>query len=241
MTMTSAGTNTGTGGTDAGRAGAIRLPQNSARTGGPVRPRTRSWGLVAAAALLVLLTGLGGALLISQASNTDSVLSVAGPVSKGQVIERDDLVQTSVSGVRGAIPVSSIDTVVGKTAVVDLVDGQVLTSAMFAADPLPGPGRAVAGLALEPARVPSAGLQPGDQVQVIAVPAADAGAAVDDAALDSPVVLADKAEVYAIDGSGAAGGQVLLTLIVDEGDAARLAAYSTQNRVAVIETAPAGE
>ena len=44
------------------------------------------------------------------------------------MIERGDLVSTSVSGVAEAIPVGDIDTVVGQTAAVDLVAGQILTA-----------------------------------------------------------------------------------------------------------------
>ena len=53
-------------------------------------------------------------------------------------------------------------------------------------------------------------------------------------------MLADGASVYSVGGAATAGGQVLVTLVVDAADAARISAYSTQNRVAVVETAPAG-
>ena len=51
------------------------------------------------------------------------------------MIERDDLISTSVSGVAGAIPVGDIETVVGQTAAVDLVAGQILTAPMFTSTP----------------------------------------------------------------------------------------------------------
>jgi hypothetical protein len=201
--------------------------------------RHRSWGLVTVAALSVLGTGLAVAAWGLHAGQKESVLALGEPVSKGQVIARDDLVTTSVSGVSGAIPVSEIDTVVNQTAAVDLVDGQILTSQMFAASAVPASGEATVGLALDPARVPGAGLDPGDVVDVIAVPGGDT-AQKDPAALDTPEVLAADASVYSVEGAATAGGQVLVTLVVDAADAARISAYSTQNRVAVVETAPAG-
>ena len=201
--------------------------------------RQRSWGLVTVAALSVLGTGLAVAAWGLHAGQKESVLAIGEPVFKGQVIARSDLITTSVSGVSGAIPVSEIDTVVNKTAVVDLVDGQILTPRMFAASPVPATGAATVGLALDPARVPGAGLDPGDVVDVIAVPGTDTGQK-DPAALDAPDVLADGASVYSVGGAATAGGQVLVTLVVDAADAARISAYSTQNRVAVVETAPAG-
>jgi hypothetical protein len=201
--------------------------------------RHRSWGLVTVAALSVLGTGLAVAAWGLHAGQKESVLALGEPVSKGQVIARDDLVTTSVSGVSGAIPVSEINTVVNQTAAVDLVDGQILTSQMFAASAVPASGEATVGLALDPARVPGAGLDPGDVVDVIAVPGGDT-AQKDPAALDTPEVLAADASVYSVEGAATAGGQVLVTLVVNASDAARISAYSTQNRVAVVETAPAG-
>lgn len=201
--------------------------------------RHRSWGLVTVAALSVLGTGLAVAAWGLHAGQKESVLALGEPVSKGQVIARDDLVTTSVSGVSGAIPLSEINTVVNQTAAVDLVEGQILTSQMFAASAVPASGEATVGLALDPARVPGAGLDPGDVVDVIAVPGGDT-AQKDPAVLDTPEVLAADASVYSVEGAATAGGQVLVTLVVDAADAARISAYSTQNRVAVVETAPAG-
>lgn len=207
---------------------------------GPQKPRNRSWGLVTLAALLVVGLGLGVAAWGLQVGDKSSVLAIGEPVAKGQVVERSDLISKSVAGVGESIPVEDIDTVVGQTAAVDLVAGQILTPAMVAAEPVPAEGQSVVGLALDPTRVPSAGLQAGDQVDVIAVPAGE-GAQGSAAETEAPEVLAEGAEVYAVGGEGTAGGQLLLTVVVDAEDAAKIAAYSTQNRVAVVETAPTPE
>ncbi|MGL5826816.1 MAG: hypothetical protein ACRCYU_18695 [Nocardioides sp.] len=224
----------------------LRAPAEGLLTGGrraATSPaggqRRRSWGLVTLAALLVIGAGLSVAAWGLHAGQRESVLAVSESIAKGRVISRDDMVSTSVSGVDGAIPVAQIDTVVGETAVVDLVDGQILTTAMIASSPVPGAGQATIGLALDPTRVPGAGLAPGDVVDVIAVPASDTAQS-DPAALDTPEILAKGAEVYSVEGAAAAGGQVLVTLIVDASDAGRISAYSTQNRIAVVEMAPAG-
>ena len=191
------------------------------------------------AAMLVVGTGLAVAAWGLRVGDKESVLAVGHPIAKGQLIDRADLVSTSVAGIDAAIPVAEINSVVGKTASVDLVQGQVLTSAMFTSTPVPAAGASVIGLALDPTRVPGAGLDPGDAVDVIAVPGGD-DAQVDPAALDTPEVLAAAAQVYDVGGTATAGGQVLVTLVVDAKDAARIAAYSTQNRIAVVETAPTG-
>lgn len=201
--------------------------------------RTRSWGLVTLAALLVLGTGLAVAAWGLNAGQKTSVISIGQSIAKGQPIGREDLVSTSVAGLKGAIPVDQLNTVVGKTAAVDLVQGQILTSPMFTSSPVPAAGKSVIGLALDPARVPGAGLDPGDVVDVIAVPGGETTNE-DPASLDAPEVLAKGAQVYDVGGKSATGGQVLVTLVVDASNASRVAAYSTQNRIAVVETAPAG-
>jgi len=203
---------------------------------GPRRPRTRSWGLVTLAALLVIGLGLAVAAWGMTVGERTSVLAIGQSVAKGETIERSDLVSTPVAGVSGSIPVEDIGGVVGKTAAVDLVDGQILTKAMVTSDPLPGPGQSVVGLALEPARVPSAGLDAGDQVDVIAVPPTDANPTADEEI--APVVIAEDAQVLAVSGDALGGGQVLLTIVVKDNEAIDVASYSTQNRVAVVETAP---
>lgn len=199
-------------------------------------------GLVILAALLVIGCGLGVAAWGISAGDKASVLAVGAPIAKGHVLDREDLVSISVSGVDGAIRVEDVDQVVGRAAAVDLVEGQVLTESMVTDSPVPADGKAVIGLALDPTRVPGAGLEPGDQVDVIAVPAGEGGQTGGkdaDAELDAPEVLASGAEVYEVSGEAVVGSQVLLTVIVDATDATRVAAYSTQNRVAVVETAVA--
>ena len=199
--------------------------------------RRRSWGTVTLAAMLVVASGLAVAAWGLHAGDKESVLTVRVAVAKGHVIERGDLASTAVAGVEGAVPVTRLDSVVGQTAAVDLVGGQVLTAAMFTSSPVPGEGQAVVGLSLDPTRVPATGLDSGDLVNVIAVPLAGDGAgSADDASLDSPYVLTSGAHVYSADGDPSTGSQLLVTLIVNADDAARLAAYSTQNRVALIET-----
>jgi hypothetical protein len=200
------------------------------------RPRRRSWGVVTLAALLVVGLGLAVAAWGLHAGDRESVLAVGSSITKGQAIERDDLVSTSVAGVSGAFPVTDVDMVAGQTAAVDLVAGQILTDSMVTSDPIPGDGQATVGLALDPTRVPGAGLDPGDPVDVIAVPNAD-DAKADPVTVDTPEILAEGAEVYAVGGVATPGGQMILTLVVEAEDAARIAAYSTQNRVAVVEAA----
>src|SRR3954468_23449255 len=76
-------------------------------------PRTRSWGLVVLAALLVVGTGLAVTAWGLRVGDKESVIAVGQPIPKGQVINRSDLVSTSVAGFDAAIPVAELDSVVG--------------------------------------------------------------------------------------------------------------------------------
>jgi hypothetical protein len=210
------------------------------------RGRPSSRGLVVLAALLVLGFALATAYLVTRAGDKISVLSVGTPITKGHVIERADLVSLAVSGIAGAVPVEHTNDVVGKTATVDLVKGQVLTEDMITTTPTPATGHATVGLALDPTRVPSSGLDPGDIVDVIAVPNSEAsgnsggGVGGPATSLDNPTVLARAATVYAVEGLATDGGKVLLTVVVDTREAGPVAAYSTSDRVAVVEVAAGG-
>ena len=205
-------------------------------------PRRRSPGLVLLCAFLVVASALAVVAWGLRIGQREAVVAVAQPVTKGHVIERSDLTDASVAGVSGVIPLEEIDSVVGKAAAVDLLAGQTLTTAMVASDIVPTAEQATVGLALDPDRVPAAGLEAGDFVGIVAVPG-DSKTEVLDSDLDRPTLLADAAEVFEVGGEATSGGEVLVTVIVDAADAGRISAYATQNRVALVEVAPslAGE
>lgn len=204
-----------------------------------MRSQPRRRGLLAFASLLIVGSALAGAVLFASAGDTVEVLAVREEVAKGHAIARDDLVAKNVAGIDGAFVATESESVIGKTAVVDLVPGQVLTQAMVSGDPTPAAGKATVGLSLELSRVPAVGLNAGDVVKVIAVPAAENAAASSDD-LDAPPVLAERAEVYDVTGKATEGGGVMVTIVVDESAAGRIAAYSTAGRVAVVETSSTG-
>ena len=194
----------------------------------------RRYGQWAGAVLFVVMAVLLAGWFWQQKSDQRPVLVIAEPVPAGSVITAKDLEIIEVSGVKGAIPSADSDTVIGSTAAVGLVDGQILTRDMVTADPLPGPGERVVGLQLEATRAP-AGLAPGDVVVVIAVPPEGDPSTPGD--LDDPTVLAPSATVAsaaAIEGAG-----TRLTLVVPEPVAERVTAYVAAGRVALVQ-APAG-
>jgi len=194
----------------------------------------RRYGQWAATVLFVLVTVLTAGWLWQQKSDRQEVFAARVAVPAGSVIELDDLKVLQVAGVEDSIGVGQVDSVVGSTAAVGLVPGQVLNREMLTSDPIPGPGELVVGVELDATRVPG-GLVPGDVVTVLAVP--PPGDASTPEELETPMVLADQVTVLSavkVEGAG-----TRLTLVVSEDQANRLAAFGAAGRIAVLQ-APAG-
>jgi hypothetical protein len=213
----------------------VPKPPGEAR---PLPTRTRRPGLIAAAALLIVGFALAGALLVSRAGGTTQVLTAARPVPAGQVITAADLTPVAVAGPVRAIAATDLSTVVGQTAAVGIVDGQVLNRDMLTGAAVPAAGQSMVGLALRPGQLPGDGLGVGDRVQAIVVTSASdpAGAA----AAESVRVLAT-GEVFALRPDPASGSDTLVTLVVPASAAGKVATYGAAGEVGLIKVAvPAG-
>lgn len=194
----------------------------------------RRYGQWAGAVLFVVMAALLAGWFWQQKSDRQEVLLVAHPVSAGAVVSAADLKVIEVAGIDAAISSSDSESVIGSTATVGLVEGQILTRDMIASDPFPGPGQRVIGLQLDSTRAP-AGLSPGDAVVVLAVPPAGDPSTPDE--LDDPTVLAPQATVASstvIEGAG-----IRITLLLPEAVAERVTAYVAAGRVALVQ-APIG-
>jgi hypothetical protein len=205
----------------------VRVPRELSST-------PRRWGQIAGVVVFLGVCGLAGALLFRQAGDTTAVLVMRASVPEGQVIERSDLVSGQASGAGDAYRVSELGEVVGSTAAVDLLSGQVLVHGATTTVPVPAPGETLVGMALPPSRIPD-GLSPGDTVRAIAVPPASTGEI--SGALDDPRVLVGQARVFRVAGLATAGGWQRLTLVVPAGSADTVAAHAAADRLAVLEAA----
>ena len=217
------------------RSGTQQATPPSRRTRGVPRV-PRRYGQWAATVLFLLVTVLIAGWLWQQKSDLEEVWAVDVAVPAGSVIERDDLVTLQVAGIDEAIAVSELDSIVGSTAAVGLVPGQVLNHDMLTPDPIPGPGERVVGVELDATRVPG-GLAPGDVVTILAVPPTGDPSTPDE--LESPRTLAEEATVlsaFKIEGAG-----TRLTLVVSKEQANRVAAFGAAGRVALVQSATGGE
>jgi hypothetical protein len=138
--------------------------------------RRRSIPHLLVGALLVLACAVCGVLWSLAASDRQPVLALAREVAVGQVLSTADLREVSIVGDPGVstVAASQASTVVGRTMATSLPAGSLLTPEVLSATLVPGPGQAIAALALKPGAFPPE-LAPGAQVVVVLVPAPSTG------------------------------------------------------------------
>jgi hypothetical protein len=208
--------------------------QNGLRAGTVQRQRNVPW------MVLGVILVVGGALVFAAVASSiggrQSVLAMARAVPAGQVVGASDVVEVELAsdGNLRAIAAGDVDTVVGQTAALDLIQGTLVTRDHLGAGSGPGQGKAIIGLALEPGQVPSSELAPGDRVEVL-----DTGADPVAGERNEPRVLAAArvSEVERVE-TGSATGDVAVSLVVEGAEAPEIAAAAAQDRVTLILVSP---
>ena len=223
---------------DGHRAGMPSLSLDSRGVGTAGPKRLGQW---AATVLFVLVVVLAAGWLWTQKGHQTDVLAVTRNVAAGSVLSQSDLQSISVSGVNGAIPVSDMSAAVGKTLVVGLTPGQIVTQSVVTSSPIPGDGYRVVAALLAPGRVP-AGLTSGSAVDVLAAPpTAAANASLSQ--LSDPQVLAPGIQVLSVaspESSSATGGTgTQVSLLVPVSSANEVAEYAAAGEVVLVQ-APVG-
>jgi hypothetical protein len=159
--------------------------------------------------------------LATQLGDRTLVLAVARPVAAGQEISEGDL--RAVSAARDStlrmIPAAQKAQVVGRTAAVPLVVGTLLVPGQLGRATFPPAGQASATLSLKAGQYP-VGLAAGAHVSVF-LPASK-----DTTTTESTTPSQVRASVVAVQPSASEDGS-LVSLLLDEADAARLAAAGT--------------
>jgi hypothetical protein len=191
--------------------------------------RGRRPGLIAAAVVLIVGFALSGALLVSRAGDSTEVLVVSRAVPAGHVIESGDLSAVRLSGSVRAIDAADLHTVVGSTAAVGLVGGQVLNRDMLTTAPVPAAGQSMVGLALKPGQFPADGLAIGDRVLVVLLPGAT-----DPAGSGSAARAITVGDLYGLR-ADSSGSDTLVTLIVPLDTANRILEQGAAGRVGLVK------
>ena len=218
-----------------------RPPVAAPRAGrGPWRAarRRRRMPFVALGSLLVIVCVLAYAYGAVRLGDRVQVLAVARSVAAGQAISALDLTQVTAAQDPGVqlVPAADVAEVIGRTAVVPLLPGTLLTRALIGDAAFPPVGKVTASVALKPGQYPQ-GLASGARVAVYvsANPAQNGGQPAP--AASAPARL--QAVVLGVDLAGDGQGATVITLLLDSSDGARLAAAPAAG-VVLMQTSPAG-
>ena len=190
----------------------------------------------------VLLAGVLVTWSLSSAGNRVSVVRTARAIHSGAVFSDADFTTAEVAvdaSVKGLVPASSMQRLVGRVAAVDLPEGALVqrgawrtTAALLASE------RAV-GAVLKPGRVPSS-VQQGDTVQVasidVATPSVDAGAVGGTVVTVAPFTSVPRSVLMArvLGCTTRDDGTVILELAVPDTAAVRVAQWAANDLLVVV-------
>ncbi|NKQ54538.1 hypothetical protein HFP15_16785 [Amycolatopsis sp. K13G38] len=210
----------------------VELPNDG---DGPRVPRRRRWWLLGVAFVLAAVVAFGNYALIAGQDARIDVVVLTRDVGWGQRISDGDL------GVAKAVPdqgVSSIPArdragVVGQVTRSALPAGTVLAPGQVSAQPVPGPGERLVGLAVKPGHLPARGLSPGDLVQVSPV---TGGTGTDAGQASASTAAPFRARVVGT-GPPDSTGAVTVDVVVGA-DAAQAATSAAAGQVVVVQLGP---
>ncbi len=195
-------------------------------------PRKRRPGMIALAAALIGAGILASAALYNRENHQVPVLIVTASVPVGSVITSADVGTTTVAAGPGVqtIPARQLSQVVGLVAATSLRPGTLLAPSELTSKLAPGPGQDLVPVALKPSGLPASGLAPGDQVLVVATPAATGSGAAQ--VLTSPVA----AVVEAVNSVPDQDGYDVVDLLVTSSNGPAVAEQAATGQVALVVT-----
>ena len=201
----------------------------------PKPARRRRPVLVVVGLVLAALSAALVAALLNAATATTLVWATATEVSRGHLVDPDELVAVEVANsAAGSLLEASVASraqLVGQVWAADLPADHLLSPALVTEHVAVGEGQALVGLRLNPGEFPIAGLRPGDVVQVIEASAQQG---------EPPQVLVDAAvvESVAVLGDQGVAAARLITLAVPAETAAAVTNAGGAGRASIAVVTP---
>jgi hypothetical protein len=197
-------------------------------------PRRRRPAMIALAAALIGAGILASAALYHREDHQVPVVMVTAAVPVGAVITSSDLGTTTVAAGPGVqvVPARELSQVVGLVAATSLRPGTLLAPSEVTGKLSPAPGQDLVPVAVKPSGLPASGLQPGDQVLVVATPAAGGSASGAAPVLLRPV----PAVVEAVDAVPDQDGSDVVDLLVTSADGPDVAEQAATGQIALVVT-----
>lgn len=189
----------------------------------PARRRGRLlWTL--AGVLLIAGCALGFGVVAQQLADRRPVVVLGRPLERGHIVGRDDLAVAQVAADDGVALVAASDSerLIGRVLMTSLPAGALLTTSLLGPEGLKFDSRSrTIGLELEPGGYPTAALASGDTVSVIDTSG-------------SGTVLADDAVIAGASPPVDGATTLLVSVVVDEAAAPRVAAAAGQDQVRLL-------
>jgi len=194
---------------------------------------------VAGAVVLVLVGAVTGWLVAAKSAGRTPVLVTAREVPAGHVLIRADVRSVDLAGAEalGAFAVTETESVVGRSVMVPLVAGSLLTPRVLGAGGWPPAGQAVVSVLVKPGAGPL--VQQGQQVGLVVLPnVAEAGTGPapggSAAGGQQPAVVSGLVASSADAGQTQGAGSRVVSVVVAGTDAPGLAAAAATGRVALV-------
>ena len=186
----------------------------------------RSPMMMVSGVLLIVIGMLISAAIYINLNKTQAVLAIVSEVGRGQQITRADLatVQVGFDPMLKPIPASEIDSIVGKYATKDLVVGTFITYQSYGDRVSPAVGESEVGVALTAGEYPDDDLEPGNKVKLVTIPE------VGDPELPTGGIDGTIATIRT------SGNSLIVSVLVSDENAPKVAALSAANRLALILT-----
>ncbi|RZU16940.1 hypothetical protein [Streptomyces sp. BK239] len=230
-------------GAGAGRSAAPAQPPVGDRL--PTPPRERKPALAALAVLLILVGALGATMLVLRAGDRIEVMKVVKDVPAGESVEKSDVTSVMVAADTGVkyVHMDQMTQLAKLKARSTIYAGTVLVGQMFADTADIPAGKASVGLALKEGQYPS-DITAGDTVNVYNVDGGTgkSGSGSTSSSASNPLIVAG-AKVGKVKEQGDATvstGNLALTLLVDQDDAAAVTRASSAGAAAIVRVAGTG-
>jgi hypothetical protein len=186
-----------------------------------------SW--IALGLLVLLGSGLLGAVTVARVAAREPVLALAQPIDRGEALTAAHLTVVDVGTDADVALVTDTDrdTVIGRTATAGLEAGTLLSPSQFTEGPTVPAGSSVVGLALAPGEFPTTAIRPGDLVTIVRTPAQTPAAPAD----GQPARLVESAEVYAVEVLSETAHTRMVSVVVPDDIVAEVTAAAAAGRV----------
>jgi len=193
-----------------------------------VKRRRRPW-LWVVGALLVALGSLLAGTVVDMVKDTTAVVVAARDITRGTVITRDDLATVEVhpDALLATVPASEVESLVGSTAQVDLLQGTLVAQGSTGQGAALAAGQVLVGVALTPAQMPSGDLLPGQLVQIVSTPRAGDDVTVGESVISVEATVVDSTVVTDTN-------MVVVNVAVAQAQAEQIAALSATGRLALL-------